>query len=205
MCWLCAGAGAWEGHMQISRQHSLHTRRCAGRHIGEALIKFLPDPQDGWEERSTQADKLQSAYAQSQLPPEIINDLFLLQSLSNKDAHHNIGAARFQPADKPRVANASYRVCRHLERLVAKQFPEDFARAQEWLRTAPARPTRPDGAPPVRLPRKLSLHAQAQHPDSNPPMRAQNTRSTLSRASARACALTEMHTTASSRAPAGSS
>ena len=104
-----------------------------GRQVGEAMLAVLGDPASGWPPKTTQAVKLQSAHVQSQLPKPIIDQLHQLQSLSNAGAHHNLGSDRFQPSDKPRVANAAFHVCAHLELLLADRFPVDLARAQEWF------------------------------------------------------------------------
>jgi hypothetical protein len=45
----------------------------------------------------------------------------------------SLGGDRFRPSDKPRVANAAFHVCAHLESLLAGRFRADLARAQEWL------------------------------------------------------------------------
>ena len=111
----------------------VHIHSFAGRQIGEAILAVLGDPPGGWPPKTTQAVKLQSAHVQSQLPKPTIDHLKQLQSLSNAGAHHNLGGDRFQPSDKPRVANAAFHVCAHLELLLADRFPADLARAQEWL------------------------------------------------------------------------
>ena len=105
-----------------------------GRHIGEAVLDYVPDPPGGWAARTTQSEKLKSEYVKNLLPSEVIKRLSILQSLSNDAGHYNIGSRQFLPSDKPLVANAAFVVCRFLaDRMLTEDYPADIDRAHTWL------------------------------------------------------------------------
>jgi hypothetical protein len=66
-----------------------------GRHIGESVLDYLPEPPDGWPTRGTQHNKLESDQVKHLLLIEVIKHLATLQSLSNDAGHYSIGSEHF--------------------------------------------------------------------------------------------------------------